>query len=194
MSVTAVPIKPTPKGTLTTLFAGVALAVVLAGGLAWMGTAKAVSGGCGADAFLPVKGATTAPVTSETGLGFQVVKPGEGPSPTDADVALVNYKGTLADGKEFDANQRVPFPVQGVIPGFTEALKKMARGGSYRICIPPALGYGAVANERIPANSTLRFEVELLDFRSMAEVQAAQQQMQQQQGGAAGQGQPQAPR
>jgi FKBP-type peptidyl-prolyl cis-trans isomerase FkpA len=192
MSVTAVPIKPTPKSTLITLFAGVSLAVVLAGGLAWMGTAKAVAGGCGANAFLPVKGATTAPVTSETGLGFQVVKPGEGASPTDADVALVNYRGTLADGKEFDANQRVPFPVQGVIPGFTEALKKMARGGSYRICIPPALGYGAVANERIPANSTLRFEVELLDFRSMAEVQAAQQQMQQQQGG--GQGQPQAPR
>ena len=184
MSVTAVPLQPTPKGTLPKLFAGVAFAVLIAGGVAWMGTAKAVQGSCGVGAFLPVKGATLAPETSKTGLSFQVVKPGKGPSPTQADVALVNYKGTLADGKEFDANERTPFPVTGVIPGFTEALQKMQNGGSYRICIPPALGYGAVANERIPANSTLRIEVELLDFKSMAEIQAMQAQMQQQQGGA----------
>jgi FKBP-type peptidyl-prolyl cis-trans isomerase FkpA len=192
MSVTAVPIQPTPKGTLTKLFIGVGLAVLAAGGLAWIGTAQAVAGECGATAFVPVKGKSLAPVTTASGLIYQVVKPGVGPSPTDADVALVNYKGRLTNGKEFDANQKTPFPVTGVIPGFTEGLKVMQRGGSYRLCIPAKLGYGAVANERIPANSTLIFEVDLLDYRSMAEIQAMQQQLQQQQrgGGAPPQGIP----
>jgi FKBP-type peptidyl-prolyl cis-trans isomerase FkpA len=102
---------------------------------------------------------------------------------------LVNYTGALTDGKQFDSGQRTPFQVQGLVPGFSEALKLMQRGGSYKICIPPALGYGAQANERIPANSTLLFDVDLLDFKSMAEVQAMQQQVQQQ-GGA---GAPQSP-
>jgi FKBP-type peptidyl-prolyl cis-trans isomerase FkpA len=191
MSVTAVPLQPTPKGTLTKLFIGVGLAVLAAGGLAWIGTAKAVSAQCGASAFAPLKGNVAAPVTTASGLMYQVVKVGEGPSPTAQDVALVNYKGRLTNGTQFDANEKTPFPVSGVIPGFTEGLQKMQRGGSYRLCIPAALGYGAVANERIPANSTLIFDVDLLDFKSMAEVQAMQQQMQQIQGGA-GQGQPQA--
>ncbi|MFM9853770.1 MAG: FKBP-type peptidyl-prolyl cis-trans isomerase [Sphingomonadaceae bacterium] len=182
MSVTAVPLQPTPKGTLTKLFVGVGLAVLAAGGLAWVGTANAVGAQCGANAFAAVKGKTLAPVTTATGLMYQIITPGSGPTPTDADVALVNYKGRLTNGKEFDANQKTPFPVTGVIPGFTEGLKIMQRGGSYRLCIPAALGYGAVANERIPANSTLIFDVDLLDFRSMAEIQAMQQQLQQQGG------------
>jgi FKBP-type peptidyl-prolyl cis-trans isomerase FkpA len=190
MSVTAVPLQPTPKGTLTKLFIGVGLAVLAAGGLAWVGTAKAVAAQCGAKAFAPVSGKIVAPVTTASGLMYQVVKPGEGPSPTDQDVALVNYKGRLTNGTQFDANEKAPFPVSGVIPGFTEGLKIMQRGGSYRLCIPAALGYGAVANERIPANSTLIFEVELLDFKSMAEVQAMQQQMQQMQGAGQQQAEP----
>ena len=84
-------------------------------------------------------------------------------------------------------------PVAGSIPGFSEALKKMQRNGSYRLCIPAALGYGAQAAGPIPANSVLVFDVDLLDFRSQAEIQMMQQLMQQQQaGGAHGQleGQP----
>jgi FKBP-type peptidyl-prolyl cis-trans isomerase FkpA len=189
MSVTTVPIPPVQKGSLVKLWAGVGLAVLVAAGGAWLGTAKAVTGGCGPNAFAPAKGSVLSADTTATGLKIQTVKGGNGPSPTDADVVLVNYTGALTDGKQFDSGQRTPFQVQGLVPGFSEALKLMQRGGSYKICIPPALGYGAQANERIPANSTLLFDVDLLDFKSMAEVQAMQQQVQQQ-GGA---GAPQSP-
>lgn len=186
MSATTVPIPPVEKGSLVKLWAGVALAVIVAAGGAWFGTAKAVEGGCGPNAFAATSGGALAPDTTASGLKIQTVKPGTGASPTNSDVVLVNYKGALTDGKEFDSGQRVPFPVEGLVPGFSEALKLMQRGGSYKICIPAALGYGAQANERIPANSTLLFDVDLIDFRSMAEIQAMQQQMQQQQGGGAG--------
>jgi FKBP-type peptidyl-prolyl cis-trans isomerase FkpA len=167
MSVTTVPIPPVEKGSLVKLWGGLALAVAIAGGVAWAGTGGASSGGC--------------KTVTASGLGISTVKAGKGAKPTDTDVVLVNYKGRLAsDGKEFDAGQRVPFPVSGLVPGFTEGLKQMQKDGSYKLCIPAALGYGAQANERIPANSDLVFDVDLIDFKSMAEIQAMQQQMQQQ--------------
>ena len=180
MSVTTVPIRPIEKGSLTKLWAGVAVAVLIAGGAAWWGTEKAVSGACSAKAFASEGNGVSSVDKTDTGLRFQTIKAGVGAKPTETDVVLVSYKGTLVDGKEFDSNPRAAFPVQGLVPGFTEALKMMQRGGSYKLCIPPALGYGTQANERIPANSTLFFDVELIDFKSMAEVQALQQQMQQQ--------------
>jgi hypothetical protein len=182
MSVTTVPIQPIEKGSLAKLWGGVALAVLIAGGAAWWGTEKAVSGGCSASAFAPVEKGVSAVEKTKSGLQFQVLHAGAGPKPTEADVVLVSYKGTLSTGKEFDSNPRAAFPVQGLVPGFSEALQKMQRGGSYKLCIPPALGYGSQSNERIPANSTLLFDVELIDFKSMAEVQAMQQQQQMQQG------------
>jgi FKBP-type peptidyl-prolyl cis-trans isomerase FkpA len=167
MSVTTVPIPPVEKGSLVKLWGGLALAVAIAGGVAWAGTGGTSSGGC--------------KTVTASGLGISTVKAGKGAKPTDTDVVLVNYKGRLAsDGKEFDAGQRVPFPVSGLVPGFTEGLKQMQKDGSYKLCIPAALGYGAQANERIPANSDLVFDVDLIDFKSMAEIQAMQQQMQQQ--------------
>ena len=186
MSVTTVPIQPIEKGSLAKLWGGVALAMLIAGGAAWWGTEKAVSGACSSSAFAPEGKGASAVEKTNSGLQFQVVRAGTGPKPTEADVVLVSYKGTLSTGKEFDSNPRAAFPVQGLVPGFSEALKKMQRGGSYKLCIPPALGYGAQANERIPANSTLLFDVELIDFKSMAEVQAMQQQQQMQQQGAPG--------
>ena len=183
MSVTTVPIQPIEKGSLTKLWAGVALAVLIAGGAAWWGTEKAVNGECSAKAFAPEGNGVSAVERTASGLRFQTVKAGTGPKPTETDVVLVGYKGSLTSGKEFDANPQAAFPVAGLVPGFTEALQKMQRGGSYKLCIPPALGYGAQANERIPANSTLLFDVELHDFKSVAEVQMMQQ-LQQQQGGA----------
>jgi len=182
MSVTTVPIQPIEKGSLAKLWGGVALAMLIAGGAAWWGTEKAVSGACSSSAFAPEGKGASAVEKTNSGLQFQVVRAGAGPKPTEADVVLVSYKGTLSTGKEFDSNPRAAFPVQGLVPGFSEALKKMQRGGSYKLCIPPALGYGTQANERIPANSTLLFDVELIDFKSMAEVQAMQQQQQMQQG------------
>jgi hypothetical protein len=186
MSVTTVPIQPIEKGSLAKLWGGVALAMLIAGGAAWWGTEKAVSGACSSSAFAPEGKGASAVEKTNSGLQFQVVRAGTGPKPTEADVVLVSYKGTLSTGKEFDSNPRAAFPVQGLVPGFSEALKKMQRGGSYKLCIPPALGYGTQANERIPANSTLLFDVELIDFKSMAEIQALQQQMQSQQGAPGG--------
>lgn len=166
MSVTAVPIPPTDKSTLIKLWGGLALAVAIAGGVAWAGTARSSgAGGCATQ--------------TASGLGYSVVKAGSGAKPTDSDVVLVNYKGTLAaDGKEFDANQRTPFPVSQVVPGFSEGLKLMQKGGSYKLCIPAALGYGAAATGPIPANADLVFTVDLLDYKGMAEIQAMQAQMQ----------------
>jgi FKBP-type peptidyl-prolyl cis-trans isomerase FkpA len=68
--------------------------------------------------------------------------------------------------------------VGGVVPGFSQALLKMKKGGHYIITIPPRLGYGAKATGPIPANSTLTFDVHLRDFKSRAEIEAMQQQMQ----------------
>ena len=144
--------------------------------MAWAGTSTVSNTGCSIADF---KGAK--PVATPSGLLFQTITPGKGNKPTDTDVALVDYKGTLKDGTQFDANERAPLPVAGMIPGFTEALKLMQAGGKYRFCIPSALAYGPAGQGPIPANANLFFDVTLLDFRSQSEIQAMQQQMQQMQ-------------
>jgi FKBP-type peptidyl-prolyl cis-trans isomerase FkpA len=171
------------------LWGGVALAGLAAAALAWAGTKSAVTGECGAKAFLPDGKGTTAPVKTASGLRFQTVKPGKGDKPGDADVVLINYKGKLAStGAEFDANKQTPFPVQGTIPGFSEALKLMQAGGSYRVCIPGKLAYGpkGTPDGKIPANAMLNFEVEMLAKMPMAEFQQRMQAMQAQQRGGRG--------
>jgi FKBP-type peptidyl-prolyl cis-trans isomerase FkpA len=182
MSNTTVPIQPIAKGSMLKLWGGLGVLALGAIGLAYAGAGKAPPGSCLASDMTPEKGAIKAFTRTESGLLFQTIKPGKGAMPTEADVALINYKGQLRGGTVFDANSNAPLPVGRMIPGFSEGLKLMQRGGSYRLCIPSAIGYGEQANERIPANSALIFDVELLDFRSEAEVQAMQQMMQQQQG------------
>lgn len=169
-TVTAVPLQPVKKSALATLWIGIILLAALALGYGWW--------------------------TSKTPtIDFTVVKEGTGASPTDADVALIKYRGTLSDGTVFDQQEQAPMPVASVVPGFSQALKRMKKGGSYKIVIPPELGYGKDAKRDqsgkvvLPANSTLNFDVELLDFRSQAEIEAMQQMMQQQQMQQQGQGQ-----
>lgn len=101
---------------------------------------------------------------------LEVLRAGTGPMPSDSDIVIINYEGRLRDGAVFDANPRAPLPVDGVIPGFSEGLKRMQKGGQYRLTIPAALGYGAQAQGPIPANSDLIFTVELLDFGAPAQV------------------------
>lgn len=96
-------------------------------------------------------------------ITLETVIPGSGATPTDADVVLVNYRGTLTDGTMFDEGQRVVLPVARLIPGFTQGLKQMRVGGSYRLTIPAALGYGERTAGPIPPNSDLVFTVDLLD-------------------------------
>ena len=128
-------------------------------------------------------------VQTASGLQYKVIKPGEGASPAVTDTALVKYEGTLRDGTVFDANEQTPMPVGGVVPGFSEALQLMQKGGEYRIWIPSALAYGeASPGEQIPSNSLLIFDVTLLDFISAVQMEELRQQTQ----GAAG-GPPPAP-
>ncbi|KQM41332.1 FKBP-type peptidyl-prolyl cis-trans isomerase [Sphingomonas sp. Leaf10] len=108
-----------------------------------------------------------------SGLGYTVLRPGTGTKPTANDIALVNYLGYLAaTGAVFDQNMQSPLPIDQVIPGFSEALQTMNRTAVVRFCIPATLGYGAREAGSIPANSDLVFQVELLDFKTAAEVQA----------------------
>jgi FKBP-type peptidyl-prolyl cis-trans isomerase FkpA len=111
-----------------------------------------------------------------SGLGYTALRQAAGAKPTDGDVVLLGYIGYLAaDGSVFDQGQRAPLAVTDVIPGFTEGLKLMSRGAIYRVCIPAAMGYGAKATGPIPANSDLVFQIELLDFKSRAEIEAMRQ-------------------
>lgn len=159
--ITRVPLQPVAKGSLGKIWLGVALAALAAGGIAW--------------AAMPPH------------VAVDTIIEGKGPSPTLSDVALINYKGTLPDGKVFDEARNAVFPLQGVIPGFTKALEQMQKGGKYKVQIPASLGYGDKATGQIPANTDLTFEIELLDFISGQEYQRQMQmmqQMQQMQGGA----------
>lgn len=190
-SVTAVPIAPTKRSYLVWLWIGLIAAVLAAVALAWVGTSRVVAEKGDNNAFLAWNKGQSGVVETASGLQYEVIQEGQGASPTDSDVALVMYKGTLRDGKQFDASQQpTPLPVAGMIPGFTEALKLMKKGGKYRIWIKPELGYGGEAKrdpqgrEVIPANSLLVFEVNLIEFIPMSVYQQMMQQ--QQMGGAPG--------
>jgi FKBP-type peptidyl-prolyl cis-trans isomerase FkpA len=123
----------------------------------------------------PIVPATQRLCASRTtsGLGYTMLRAAAGPKPAAEDTALVNYVGYLAnDGAVFDQGMRSPLPVGEVIAGFSEGLRLIARTGVVRLCIPAAMGYGAQASGPIPANSDLVFQVELLDFKTAAELEA----------------------
>lgn len=179
MSTTAVPLRPIAKGSLTRLWIGVAAVALAAGGLAWAGQQGVVASPA---AFMAQNEGAQGVITTPSGLQYKVLEEGAGASPTTADVALVGYKGTLLDGTVFDENPQTAMPIDGVVPGFSEGLQKMKKGGKYRLWIPPQLGYGDQATGPIPAGSVLVFDVQLHDFKSRAEIMQMQQMMQQQGG------------
>ncbi len=111
--------------------------------------------------------------TTESGLQYVIMVEGTGPIPTAEDTVKVHYKGTLVSGVEFDSsyrrNQPATFGVTGVIPGWTAALQLMPVGSKWRLFIPPELAYGERgAGARIGPNSTLIFEVELIEIQKTA--------------------------
>lgn len=104
-------------------------------------------------------------VTTASGLQYLILKEGKGESPKATDVVSVFYKGTLIDGSVFDATDKEPveFPVNKVIPGWTEALQLMKTGSKFQVFIPYNLAYGERgAGQQIQPYSTLIFEVELV--------------------------------
>lgn len=183
MSVTTVPIHPIKKGSLTKIWLGVLLIVIAALALAFTGTENAVINGATNEQFLAANADEDGVETTASGLQYKVLKPGEGPSPTATDTALVKYEGRLRDGTVFDANEQTPMPVGAVVSGFSEALQLMQKGGEYRIWIPSDLAYGeASPGEQVPPNSLLIFDVTLIDFISQAQMEELRQQMQAQGG------------
>lgn len=109
---------------------------------------------------------------SDTGLLYKVENPGSGEAVKDDDIVVVNYRGTLTNGTEFDSSYKrekpVTFPLNSVIPGWVEGLKHVKKGGKITMVIPPELAYGDKAMGGIPANSTLVFEVELIDVNPVS--------------------------
>src|SRR5438034_785920 len=108
--------------------------------------------------------------TTASGLQYKVLKEGNGAQPKATDTVTVNYRGTLINGTEFDSSykrgQPATFPVNGVIKGWTEALQLMKVGSKYQLFIPSNLAYGERAvSPDLGANSTLIFEVELMDAK-----------------------------
>ena len=153
--VTRVPIRPIAKGSLTKIWLGVIIAVLLGAGLAWAAVPK--------------------------GFSIDTLVAGEGPTPQEGDMVFVKYKGSLAStGEVFDESQDIPLPVEGIFPegspfpieagstidGFYEGLQQMQKGGKYELYIPSEQAYGAEPppGSPIPANADLVFEIEVIDF------------------------------
>ncbi len=186
--VTRVPLQPVSKGSILMLLLGIVIGALIAGGVAWW---------------------LARPAT----VDVEETRAGTGATPKATDVVFVHYVGKLADGTQFDRSQPAPWPIkgvlpegtpmqlEGVIPGFKDAIMQMQKGGKYTVTIPAEKAYGAnpPPGSPIPPNADLVFEIELVDFMPMAEaerrVQQLQQMMQQQgapgaEGGAAAPAQP----
>jgi FKBP-type peptidyl-prolyl cis-trans isomerase FklB len=108
-------------------------------------------------------------ISSATGLQYKIIEPGAGRRPGLQDRVTVHYRGRLLDGTEFDSSYKrgkpATFAVQGVIPGWTEALQMMKPGAKWQLFIPPELAYGKKGTPTIEPNSTLIFDVELLEVK-----------------------------
>ncbi len=177
--VTRVPLQPTSRNSIIMLVLGILIGAALASGVAWW-------------------------IARPAQVDVEEVRAGTGGNPTKDDVVFVKYVGKLADGTEFDRSQPTPWPIpgimpdgtpmrlDGVIPGFKEAIMQMRKGGKYTVTIPAEKAYGAnpPPGSPIPPNADLVFEMELVDFMPLAAAEAKFQQLQaammtQGQGGAA---------
>jgi len=126
-----------------------------------------------AKSFLAENKKANGVITTSSGLQYKVLAEGKGPKPKKDDIVSTHYRGTLIDGTEFDSsytrNQPIEFPVDRVIPGWTEALQLMPVGSKWLLFVPPELGYGEKSpTAQIPPNSLLIFEVELLGIKAQS--------------------------
>lgn len=129
------------------------------------GTVNQTEGG----EFLAANGQREGVTTTASGLQYEVITGGDGPSPAGTDTVTVHYRGTLIDGTEFDSsysrNAPATFALNQVIPGWTEGVQLMSIGSKYKLYVPSELGYGMRgAGPKIGPGAALIFEVELLDI------------------------------
>jgi FKBP-type peptidyl-prolyl cis-trans isomerase len=134
--------------------------------------AAAVKEKAAADVFLAAEAAKQGAIKSDSGLIMTEMTPGTGASPTATDTVEVHYHGTLRDGKVFDSSvdrgEPVSFPLNQVIPCWTEGVQKMKVGGKSRLVCPASIAYGEQGRPGIPGNAPLVFEVELLSIEAPA--------------------------
>jgi len=129
------------------------------------------SGAIGAgEKFLAENAKKAGVKTTASGLQYEVIKEGNGPHPKATDTVTVNYEGKLLNGEKFDSSydrgQPLSFPLNQVIPGWTEGVQLMTVGSKYKLYIPAKLGYGTYGSPpKIGPNETLVFEVELLGIK-----------------------------
>lgn len=119
-------------------------------------------------AFLESNGSRDGVETTESGLQYEIIVPGDGPTPTEADTVVVHYRGVTADGMEFDSSYRhgAPsvFAVEDVIEGWAEALTMMNVGALWRLYVPPSLAYGEEGAGPVGPNEVLVFGIELVSI------------------------------
>ncbi|NUR46307.1 MAG: FKBP-type peptidyl-prolyl cis-trans isomerase [Sphingomonas sp.] len=174
MSVAEAAHRPARSGRTVALSLAFFLVIAAAIGLAWIGAGS------------------LRPVVTESGLQFRTIKAGTGEPITRADAALLEYVLTSDDGTVVDASQQpTPFTIDGVYPGFGEAMARMQEGGEYRFSIPQKLTGGATMPPSFPKDSRLNFDVRIRKIARggaamLQQMQAQQiQQMEQQQQGQA---------
>ncbi|MEH6575637.1 MAG: FKBP-type peptidyl-prolyl cis-trans isomerase [Amphritea sp.] len=122
-------------------------------------------------AYMDENGKKEGVVTSESGLQYEELQAGAGDAPKTTDTVKVHYRGSLISGTDFDSSysrgEPVSFPLNGVIPGWTEGLQMMKPGGKARLVLPAALAYGPGGmGDAIGPNEALVFEIELLEVNS----------------------------
>ena len=141
--------------------------LIVAGFVVLAGCSSSTSSGSADSTYLEKAAAQPGAVKTPSGLIYRELRPGSGGSPTATDVVTVNYRGTLVDGTEFDSsykrNQPAQFPLNQVIPCWTEGVQKMKVGGKSELVCPANIAYGAQGSPpTIPPGATLIFEIELL--------------------------------
>ena len=137
---------------------------------AYMGKLKE-QGKVESDKFFAELKAKKGIIVLPSGLAYEIIKPGAGDFPKATDTVKVIYTGTLLNGTKFDSNvgaDPIEFQLNRVIPGWSEGIQKINKGGKIKLYVPSQLGYGEEGNQGIPPNSALIFEVELLDITAPA--------------------------
>jgi len=147
-----------------------AIAFAVALTLTGLGCGGQTDGGGAPSSEAAASAGGAAPATTASGLVYTEVVTGSGASPGATDTVVVHYHGTFPDGKVFDSSiqrgQPARFPLNRVIPCWTEGLQKMRVGGKAKLVCPPEIAYGARGGGPIPPNATLHFDVELIDIAS----------------------------